>query len=51
MKILPSLLGQSRGAEVPRGGVIEFSVLVVAARKLLDVGDGCVELLDAAFVD
>jgi len=51
VKILPLLAGQSRGAEAPRAGVMEFPVAVGAEDVLLDVDDGVVALLNAELVD
>jgi hypothetical protein len=51
VKMLPLLAGQSRGAEVPRAGVIEFSVAVGAEDALLEVDDWVVALLDAELVN
>jgi len=51
VKILPLLAGQSRGAEAPRAGVMEFPVAVGAEDVLLDVDDGVLALLNAELVD
>lgn len=51
VKMLPLLAGQSRGAEEPSAGVMESAALVGVEDALLEVDDGVVALLDAAFVD
>lgn len=51
VKMLPLLVGQSRGAEVPRAGVMEFSVAIGAEDALLEVDDGIVALLNTELVD
>lgn len=51
VKMVPLLLGQSRGAEAPRGGVMEISVAVGATDLLLEVRQRVVELLGTGFVD
>ena len=37
VKVLPSLLGQSRGAEEPSGGMIELPVILGEADALVEV--------------
>lgn len=51
VKMLPLLAGQSRGAEVPRAGVMAFFVAVGAEDALLEVDDGVVALLNDELVD
>ena len=51
VNMVPLLLGQSRGADVPRGGVMEISVAVGAADLLLAVRERAVALLGAELLD
>ena len=51
VKMLPLLVGQSRGAEAPRAGVMEFSVAAGAEDAVFEVDKGVVALLDAELVD